>query len=696
MHLNKISIKFFPILILLIAVSYLSADSIEMHDGANMKTDSLTYDGREFTTSEKSKIPLEKVKTITIKTEEAKAEVNNRVPDDVKELLQSAIVAEKLFPDSKLIVLMDYGKDEMTLEKTFRNTYEYAAKILDIKKNSFSTMTLGYNEERTKIKILLARSIDPDGTVYNYDTDSIKISEPTREAGHFGKGKILTYTIPGIKEGSIVHIIHQWEEFNPSDPELFFPSWSFASEDPFVDSRIEISIPRSKKLYYLSMNIPPEFEKPREIYGKETVSYIWQLKNQPAVVKEPKMPPVGDVVPRIRCSLFEDFTYIKELASKRLLSRMQPTPEIENFVKDLIKNIKTEENKIAILYHYVQQNIEYISIKGSIASGLCGHPAAETFANKYGDCIDVAILFSTMLKIIDVEAYPVWVYTNHSGTRPTKITTFGGNHAITQIYSGDKAFFLDCTATHYRFPAFRWDDHGVIALNPILGTLVEVPVPAPSLEADNYRMDIVLLENGDAQVKQIFTATGSTEAGYRRFFDRQAEDRKVKYQQSLINHYSPGAKFIEYSTKNAKDLSKPFEWYCQFVLPDYITTAGNIGIMKAPGLNYEFPEVALEKRKYDIYYSTVTQTTHRVSFVLPNSYKVKYIPEEIHINSPYCSYDAKYTVRDNTITFEDKYSLLKRIVPVENYTEYRENCRKIAAYSRQRIFLEITTQPEKK
>jgi transglutaminase-like putative cysteine protease len=678
-----------PVILTLIILPELLADTIELSDGTKIKTDSLTYDGREFTLKDEKKIPLGAVKSISPQTTESSAQAGPEVAEGVKQLLSIAEEAQKQFPGSKAIILVDQGKEEMRQDRTHLYTYRVAVKILHSDRLTFADRSLGFEEERSRARVISARSIDPDGAVHNYDPASVKVSEPARETFYFGRGKRLTYTIPDVKVGSIVDYTHQWEVFNPYDREMFFPSWSFAGEDPFVESTIEITIPRAKTLYYLAERMPPESEKPTEIWGKDSVTYKWQLKNQPALIEEPYMPPASDVLPHLECSTFADFNYIKEWATQRILPRMKITPELQSLVAEVTKNARTEEERIAALYHYAQQNIRYISIKGSIVSGICGHPAAETFKNKYGDCIDCAIFFATLLRIAGVEeAYPVWVNTNNSPRIPTKIVTLGGNHAITQICSGGKIFFLDPTANYYRYPAFRSDDHGIVALNPLTGTLYEVEPPDPSQEAENYEMEVSLSQNGDAEVKQKFTATGSAEAAYRSFFDRQNEERKLKYQQRLINSYSPGAKLVSYNTKNEKDLSMPFEWRCEFVLPSYATTAGDIIILRVPGLEYEFPEVALQERKYDIHYPTVSQITHSVTISLPESNKVRYVPEPVRLDSPYCSYEAKYTVGQNSVTFEDKFVLTKRIVPVADYAAHKEILRKIASYSRQRVFLQ--------
>jgi transglutaminase-like putative cysteine protease len=458
--------------VLLAALAAWADVLVTLRDGREIRTDSVTYDGARLKLADGTVCTRDEVKRIALIHEgQEQRGADSGAAEDVQDLLDESKEATRRFPDAKMILLVDYGREEKRSNGTWLLRYRTTAKILHPEMLSMATQGLFYEKERERPKIAQARSIDPDGTVHEYDPASVKISEPSREDVYFGRGEQMTYQIPGVKVGSIVDFTHELEVFNPYDPDMFFTSWFFASTDPFVHSRIEVVMPRNQELYYFTRNMPAEARKPKVLFGQDSTTYIWEMKNQDAVTEEPYMPPVGDVVPYLECSPFKDWSHIKKWASDRLLTRMKPTETLTKLVGELTQDMEDTDRKIAALYHYVQRNIEYISAKGSIASDMCGHPACETFASRRGDCIDCAILLSTLLRIAGVEAYPVWVNTNDSVEITRDIPNLGGNHAITEMVRDNRIFYLDPTASNYRYPAIREDDHGVYAINPILARI---------------------------------------------------------------------------------------------------------------------------------------------------------------------------------------------------------------------------------
>lgn len=678
--------------VVLLAAATARADVVvTLHDGKEVRTASVTYERNTLKLADGRAFPRDRVKRIALIHEQPGGDGESRPAEpaqDVKELLASAAKALKRFPDARMITLVDHGIEEKRADGTWFFRYRTAAQILHPDMLTMATGGFFFDDERERVRIVQARSIDPDGTVHEYDPASIKTTDPAREDVFFGRGKRMTYQIPGVRVGSIVDYTHEREVFNPYDPEMFFPAWYFASEEPFVHSEIRIVMPRDQELYYTTRNMPPEARKPRVIHGHGTKTYVWIMENQPGVIKEPSMAPIGDVVPYLECSPFADWSSIKNWASERLLPRMKETEELKKVVAEQTKGLTEPQEKVAALYYYVQNYIQYISIKGSIASGLCGHPASETLANKYGDCIDCAILFATLLRIAGIEAYPVWVNTNDSTSIATDIPTLGGNHAITEIHLGNKVFFLDPTAAGYRYPALRWDDHGVHAINPILARTVPVPVPDPSEEMNSTDFAVTLLPEGDAWINFLSLRTGSWEADARDYFIRYSEQKVRKDLQSIVNSYSPGAGAPSCEVRNAHDLFKPLKWHMEWDAPDYAVAAGDLLIFRIPGLSYSFPEAALERRKYDIDYKTSHQAKHRVTVNIPEGYTVKYMPPDIELSTKYITYKASCKEQDGTIIFEDNLRQMTRFVPVADYPAHRQTLRKIARHAKEHIFFQ--------
>jgi transglutaminase-like putative cysteine protease len=685
--------KIFTLIVALLLTAIVAAQAdviVTFHDGKEVRTASVTYDGHTIKLADGTTCArgaLKRIALIHEQPRETGAAVET--PEDVAELLETAREAVKRFPNAKSILLVDYAYEEKRANGTLLYRYRTTVKILHPDLLTMATQGLYFEEERTKPRIVQARSIDPDGTVHNYDPAAVKISEPSRDAVSYGRGKRMMYQIPQVKVGSIVDFTHEYEIFNPYDPEMFFPWWNFAGTEPFVHTKLEIVMPRGQELHYAARNIPEESRKPLIIPGQQTTTYVWEMRNQPGVIEEPYMPPVSDIVPHLECSPFADWSHIKKWASERLERRMKATKELEELVAAQTKGIEETHGKIAALYHYVQRNIQYNSIKGSIASGMCGHPASDTFEKKRGDCIDVAVLLSAFLRIAGIqEACPVWVSTNDSSTIPTEIPTLGGNHAIVEIHLDDRIFYLDPTATNFRYPAFRPDDHGVYAINPILAMTNFITVPDASENGVSTEYAVNLSPDGHASIKFLQLRTGGWEAGLRGYFIRSNKEEIEKALRSMVNSYAPGGKLGPHEIKNAKDLTKQLEWHMNFTLPNYATKAGDLLILRIPGLSYSFPEVALEKRKYDIDYKSSEQIRHKVTLNVPEGYRVKYLPPDIELNSEYATYSATCKQEGDTITFEDCYRQLTRYVPVKDYASHRAQLQKIARYSKEHIFFE--------
>ncbi len=677
------------LLLLFAAVSVRADVTVTLHDGTEISAKSVTYERNTLKLADGTKMPRSRVKQVVqVHEKSGQVQASAAVAEDVKALLESAAASVKRFPDAKSILLEDYGYEEKRADGTWLFRYRSATKILHPDKLALASQSL-YFDERRNARFLQARSIDPDGTVHDYDPASVKVSEPSREAVFFGRGKNKTCQIPEVKVGSIVDVTVEIEVFNPYDPEMFFQSWSFAGTQPFVHSRLDVAIPSDQKIYYVTWNVPEEARQPRKVFGHGTTTYIWEMRNQPAVVEESSMPPIGDVVPHIECSPFKDWSHIKEWATDRLRPRMEVTEPLKKAAEEVTEGIADIHGRIAALYHYVQRQIKYVSIKGSIASGMCGHPAGETLESKRGDCIDCAILFSTLLRAAGVkEAYPVWINTSDSPAIPTEIPTLGGNHAIVEIRLDGTIFYLDPTATHYRYPTFRWDDHGVYVINPILAEVRLIPVPDPSRGLRSREYTVSLSPDGDAGIDFLQLSTGHWESYYRWRFTNMNKDQTDKFLQSFINSYSPGAVLESFESKNAEKLEKQFEWRMGFKLPGYAVKAGDLLVFKIPGLDYSFPEAAQEQRKYDIDYKTSEEKRNKLTVNIPEGYRLKYLPSPLKLGSKYVTYEASCRQEGNTVVFEDNYRQLTRFVSVADYAAHRELLRKIARYSKEHIFFE--------
>jgi hypothetical protein len=429
--------------------------------------------------SEKQEIHRDRIQNISFTAKKRSSETLATDSGDLAQILPRALELQKKYPDASSILVTEEGNYQHRSDGTNLSRYRGVSYIAKDEALWESQVSLSFDPNRERIRILHARAYLPDGTIHTLSPDQIKISKGTSGSVFFDQYQQLSFTIPEVAVGSLVDYCYEIEEYNPFDPSLFQGRFYFQGSSPVGESVLRISVPNDKKLHYFTKNCSSDSAEPEKAAGVDSTIFTWKFKDLAPIISEPYMPAFRDVIPAVYYSLHKEFNYVHEKLKPMFEKRFQLTDAVKAKVDELIEGARDLNEKIARLYQFCQKEIRYISIKGNLASNQVGHPAEETLKNRYGDCTDKGMLLATMLKHIGVEAYPVGIRTNNAGKAIREIAIFDDNHCITEIHLDGRVFYLDSTATDFRYPYFRADDHDTIADNTMLGTQNPVPLPPP-------------------------------------------------------------------------------------------------------------------------------------------------------------------------------------------------------------------------
>lgn len=667
--------------------------TLKLHNGKELHVSDFTYAKDRVIPADGKPIPRDQIKEIFLEfAQPGTAKPTTRaVPHGLKEILLLARQQRSRYPDAAGILLEDDGIFTLRSDGTNAYRYHFRGLVLkDEKKGEWGQRTLYFDDRRERVRLLWARTIRPDGQVVEVDPSTAKIADPAGSTGHFGRGKRYSFSMAQVGIGCVVEYCYEVEEFDPFDPQMFFPGFYFQGTDPVTHSKLTVTIPSAKELNYQARHMPAGKDKPKVVRADGSVSYVWEVSNVDPLIPEPRMPPQSAVVPSVRCSLFKTWDYLFDWMQRFQKRRMAVTPEIEQVVAQVTAGAGDKEERVARLYHFVQQHIRYVSIKGSIGSGWAGHEAAFTLKNRYGDCIDKAILFGTLLKAIDVPAEPVIVLTNDAGVDDRKLPTMRGNHAISQVHLAGRSFYLDSTSSVHRYPAFSSGDHGITAINALRREIGFIDVPPPEMNSRDYALTVTVAASGDADTAYRSRYVGNYEAGVRAYYMYTQESDHARALSNMVSSMSPKAKLSRHRLGNVHDISKPFSIRLWFSMPDYVVEAGPLRIVSVPGIEAEFPEAALEKRKYDLVYRSSLQTIRRVAVHVPSSYRIKYLPRDIRLETRYAAYDARYQqAGPGRILFTSTFRRYKRVIPASDYQTYRTFLQRMSKYTKAQMFFEV-------
>jgi len=683
------------------------AHKVNLRDGDAISSGEMSYRKGEFKLDGET-IDRDEVKKVILgdlkETSTGEKDEYKLTGDKIQEWRDLAEKMEAEYPAANGLIFLDYGIHSLTSDGREIYEYHFTGKVLSQESKWWAQLAWYIDEGINRVKVLYARGIAPDGTITNYSPDDITYSEPTRGAVFFGQGKSMSLNIPGVEIGSIVDFGYIIETYAPEDPELFQPRFYFQSSEPAYISRAVFEVPLDRDLHYepvlmssddklvgFGVERIPDFEGSPEPEITETDSsrkYTWELKNIEPRISEPNSMGYYSTNPGVFGALYEDYSYYNKRFGDLHKEHMKLTPTLDSLANAIVGDAQDDKEKIAKLYHWVQRNIRYISVKGALASRFGGHYAEITYDNQYGDCSDKAVFFATLLKAVGVEAYPIIVMTNDASfIDRDRFPFWGGNHAINEVWWDGEPHVLDATNNLFRFPYYSMGDCDLYYANYVRGEIVYNPPIAPPDNSMNSQTLVKLDSEGKATIQDSFYYTGTMEAMYRGWFQYTPEIQHGKVVEQFLASRKAGATLDDFRIHNVDDISVPFGLVFMYDVKDYWTPAGDYYLLDVPALGYRYPEIALTDRNYGIKLDMTYQRTHDVTFELPEGYRAEFIPEKIDLSNDYLEYHASYERDGSKIIFKDKYWVKKLRIPVSDYEIYKADAEKVLAYLKEKIFL---------
>jgi hypothetical protein len=72
----------------------------------------------------------------------------------------------------------------------------------------------------------------------------------------------------------------------------------------------------------------------------------------------------------------------------------------------------------------------------------------------------------------------------------------------------------------------------------------------------------------------------------------------------------------------------------------------------------------------------------------PSVFKIKYLPENTHVDSPWLELSNNYSLKGNTVYFSQKKTLKKKIIEASEYISFKKFYQDVLRKIKQRIVLE--------
>lgn len=593
------------------------------------------------------------------------------------------------YSDAEAVILLKEVQVAVEDGKTKFVVY-VAGKILkDKAKSDYNQIFVSFNSYYEDAIIDFAHTYK-DNEIINVSKDAVQIKTYPELSGSkiYSDRKAITFSLPALDIGSIFEyqvtitrklpiIENNWFEFSYFNYILYKLVQPYIPRlDPVFKSRLILKVPEGEK--FLSeikhINITPTGKKEDNF----TV-YKWEAEHLPAIELEQHMPSLDEIAPQIHLSSIKNWDAIDNWASIIFYRDKEIPGEIKAMANNIIKDAKTENEKIEALFYYVQSNIEYVAADLN-RGGYAPHPLNEIIKNRYGDCKDQGMLLIAMLREVGIMAYPALLNPYPYNTN-MDVPTPRFSHLIVYIPGKEKDIWLDTTSGVTQFPGLFWANQGQLAfiINGKGGRFLKTPESQPG---ENYGYVGYKLGVKDETLNGFIAVNGSgaISDNLKAMFKQIPINMRKDAMSSYIKYPYPNAhiKSVEFSDLNNPGL--PFNATEEFELPriwnrsDSTFSYYNFPLILLSFLNNDLRNLpAPENRKYDYLLGHKFHLVKEESDSPPDErFKLAVLPQEKLSDSPFFSFSRKYISDGNSVKTRWDFLLKQDRIRKDEYKEFYE------------------------
>ena len=357
-----------------------------------------------------------------------------------------------------------------------------------------------------------------------------------------------------------------------------------------------------------------------------------------------------------------------------------PTPEVQAKVNELVRSAKTEQDSIAILTHWVADNIRYAGISMGPGEGYTLHNAQMNFTDRCGVCKDKAGMLVTMLRAAGFKAYAAMTMAHE---RIDRIPADQFNHSVCAVQHRDGTYeMLDPTWV----PNVRelWSSaeqqQGYLMGLPEGADLMYTPLSAPENHYIRIKAETEIGEDGTLSGFITITAEGQSDRAVRGVFSARTAEWMRNMEFELLK-IAPGARISKIQhTDNDKYLQQPVTISYHFTIPDYAVVDKNTLIFTplsarnfySRAMSHLFFDVTPESRTQPFSDACSRLVEIKETITLPAEYKHLHFPFINGVANPAASFGCQYWMEGNTLTFAESSLFGKRVYDADDWHCFRQ------------------------
>ena len=337
--------------------------------------------------------------------------------------------------------------------------------------------------------------------------------------------------------------------------------------------------------------------------------------------------------------------------------------------------------KIAVLTHWVADNIRYSGISMGKGEGYTLHNLKMNYTDRCGVCKDIAGTLIAFLRMAGFEAYPAMTM---AGSRVESIPADHFNHCVT-VVKLSSGTYMPLDPTWVPFCRELWSSaeqqQNYLPGVPEGSDLCLTPVSAPENHYVRIKANNRLDAKGTLTGQFTITAEGQSDSNIRRIFTTGWQSQWQAALESQLLAVSPKARLIsvDYGKDPKNYQAAPIKMTFRYEIPGYALSGEGEMLFKPMVMNNLYNQVKsylrintdLEERRYGFKDACSRLVELDETIQLPTGYKLAGNGKEDSAQSSAADFEGSLRQDGNKVVLHQKLALKKRVYEAGDWNGFR-------------------------
>ena len=550
---------------------------------------------------------------------------------------------------------------------------------------------------------------------YTYTLEDGKIVKTKlNNEGSFKKNvnsywSVASISLPNVKVGSIIEFKYTIKSENL----VKFPVYENQYSIPLNYSEYHTAVPeffiyKTLQIGSVKIDVDAKFTASSQSFDNQygqmsrmdykVISSTYVIQNVPAIKNEEYVDNLKNYTSAIQNELertrypdqpVKDYTITWEGVVKNIFenksfgAELTESEYVLNDTDRIIKNAVNEEEKLAVIFKFVQSRMNWNNDNGYFTD----KGVKKAYADQTGNVAEINFILIAMLKAAGLRANPVLISTVDHGIPvfPNRIVF---NYVIVSAEIEGKRFLLDATNKYAAINVMPLKTSNRIGrLISQDGSSQEINLDPSTASKAIYAVVAKISDSGSIAGQIRVQKTAHEAFNFREKFANINEDNYLE----LLENNLGGIQINDYVVDNKTgDLSKPVTENFSFVTDNQCEQiAGKMYINPLLFFTEDKNPFTQDVRQMPLYFGYPLQKKYNISLEIPDGYEIESLPKPVKIvlDNTIAVFSINILAEQNMIQLVITKELNSVLLPVDFYENLKSFYQKTIDINKQKIIL---------